>query len=284
MSFEIEENGPNVHTIKQSFESDSRAALLMISDLHWDNPKCNRELLREHLDEAVDRGSPIVCFGDLFCAMQSTGDRRSAKPDLRPEHATGEYLDSLVNTAVDWFEPYKDNLALITLGNHETAVQKFHETNLIDRLAAGLRQRGGITRAGGYQGFVRYGMSYYTARKSATIFYHHGTGGGGYATKGMGDFIRMREQVEADVYVSGHIHRRNADDGLTMTLSQSGAIELRERHYVRTSTYKQEGHKPSGFATERLMGPRPLGGHWLEVERIGKAEYRRRVVPTWGSH
>lgn len=41
---------------------------LLTSDWHWDNPKCNRELLRKHINQAKERNAKILVFGDLFCA------------------------------------------------------------------------------------------------------------------------------------------------------------------------------------------------------------------------
>jgi len=44
----------NVHT----FDCEGKEAeFLLISDLHWDNPKCDRDLLKSHLDEAVRRNA-----------------------------------------------------------------------------------------------------------------------------------------------------------------------------------------------------------------------------------
>ena len=61
--------------------------------------------------------------------MQGKYDPRSSKDDLRPEHQGSNYLDSLVNTAADFFEPYAKNLIMIARGNHEAAILKRQETD-----------------------------------------------------------------------------------------------------------------------------------------------------------
>ncbi|NBW22393.1 MAG: hypothetical protein EBR82_82030, partial [Caulobacteraceae bacterium] len=99
---------------------NSTDAAKLISDLHWDNPKCDRALLKKDLDEAVERNALIIVNGDFFCLMQGKGDPRRSKDDIRPEHNKGNYLQAVVEDAVDWFSPYKNNLALIGYGNHET--------------------------------------------------------------------------------------------------------------------------------------------------------------------
>ena len=120
----------NVHVI----DCESEAEFLLISDLHWDNPHCERALLKEHLDEAVRREAGILVFGDFFCAMQGKYDKRADKSALRPEHQATNYLDALVDTAATWLEPYSKNIVMLADGNHETAIRKHLETDLLERL------------------------------------------------------------------------------------------------------------------------------------------------------
>ena len=62
--------------------------ILITSDQHWDNPKSNREMQIEHLDQAKAIGAPVMSAGDFFCLMQGTFDKRANKAALRPEHQT----------------------------------------------------------------------------------------------------------------------------------------------------------------------------------------------------
>ncbi len=54
--------------------------VLLRSDVHHDNPKCNQDLERKHLDEAIEYDAPIIDNGDLFCAMQGKWDKRLRVP------------------------------------------------------------------------------------------------------------------------------------------------------------------------------------------------------------
>ena len=51
------------------------------------------------------------------------------------------YLDALVQTAAEWFEPYASIIKVIGYGNHETSILKNCETDLIQRLADLLNAR-----------------------------------------------------------------------------------------------------------------------------------------------
>jgi hypothetical protein len=110
----------NIHEVT----CQSGQEFLLVSDLHWDNPHCDRGLLKNHLDEAVKRNAAIILNGDTYCCMGGKYDRRADKSLIRPEHNTDRYFDAIVDTSVEWFAPYAKNILLIGYGNHETAIIK----------------------------------------------------------------------------------------------------------------------------------------------------------------
>jgi hypothetical protein len=92
---------------------------LLLSDLHWDNPKCERGLLTRHLKQAQERGAKVIINGDFFCMMQGKYDPRRSKKDILPEHNKANYIDAVIEDAVKWWTPYADMILLIGYGNHE---------------------------------------------------------------------------------------------------------------------------------------------------------------------
>jgi hypothetical protein len=240
--------------------------MLCLSDLHWDNPKCDRVALKKVLDQALAYNAPILLVGDTFCCMQGKYDKRSSKEDIRPEHRTHRYFDSLVFTAAEWFRPYAKNLAILGYGNHENSVLERHETDLLYSLAQELRRLGGITEATGYHGFLLSKIIWADKKTPVEVgYYHHGFGGGGPVTKGTIDFNRYANQVRADYYLAGHVHRMNTDISRVIKVcTKTGSVRASDIDYVRMSTFKEEGLSPNGWHTERGMGPRPIGGWWCE--------------------
>ena len=103
MRNEIKRRSGNVQVIDARIKSvKQHVRMLALSDLHFDNPKCNRKLLKQHLDQAIKSNAFICIFGDLFCAMEGFGDPRASK-SIRPEHMPsfgGAYLDLIVHEAV----------------------------------------------------------------------------------------------------------------------------------------------------------------------------------------
>jgi hypothetical protein len=272
----------NVHILKNDFAPKK---VLLISDIHWDNPHCNRDLLKKHLDQALAIEADILFNGDTFCLMQGAYDPRKSKNDIRPEHNKTNYLDAVINDAIEWFSPYAHLIKVIGYGNHETNILKRAETDVIDRFVFGLNSKNGTSvEVGGYGGWIVYnfrraemgGMAAYK------IKYMHGFGGGGPVTRGVIQFNRMSTFVEgADMVWMGHVHE---DHELTYTiesLNTQNRVKLKDILMVRTSTYKEEYNEgKGGWHTERGSAPKCTGGRWLEMhpERVRKGDKETVIV------
>jgi len=257
MKYKITEINRQSHLVDVFFENTKGIFnVLLMSDEHWDNKLCKLDVLKRHHEEAVQKKALIFKFGDTFCAMQGKWDKRADAEQLRKEHRGNNYLDNLVNTAADWYKPYAKNIALIGMGNHEQSIVDRHQTNLIDRLTSQL----GV-KQGGYWGYVTFRFSYHKKLQIKKLFYHHGYGGGGEVTRGLIDNNRTRGQYNADIFYSGHIHRRNMDENIITDVTSKGNIVQREQLFLRGSTYKNE---TSGWHSAGGRASRPIGGWWIE--------------------
>lgn len=265
----VSELARNIHRIDITLPrvGDEQWVLLQ-SDVHWDNPKCLQELVKKHLDEAKQRDAPVLDNGDWFCAMQGRWDKRANKNDLRPEHQKADYLDALVSTAADFLKPYRSQLTIRGKGNHETAIEKAHETSLTDRLVERLRMQGSENvKLGGYSGFVVFQVNYSGGRRRPfKMFYHHGYGGGGPVTRGSIQTSRMAVFLaDADLVWTGHTH-----DSWTMPIARirlnqdCTEVEHTRQEHIRTSGYKEDFRDGyGGWHIERGMPPKPIGAKWL---------------------
>ena len=276
----VEKIGKNVHKISLSGEYNEVA---LLSDLHWDNPKCDRVLLKKHLDHCLKNNIPVVITGDLFCLMQGRGDKRSNKSDILPEHNNFKYLDSIIETAVEWFTPYVSVLTVISYGNHETSVIKWQETDILQRFVDLLNMTTGANvQVGGYGGWIVYEIT--NRRNSKVSFKHkyfHGSGGGGIVTKGAINLTRALETYEGfDLFSMGHIHENSCRNDSREVLHMNTTvteIRLKQIHHCITGTYKEEyGDGSKGWHIERGAPPKPLGGRilMLSVKRIGDKTHK----------
>jgi hypothetical protein len=250
---------------------------LLQTDAHWDNPMSDREKMKRHLDLALKRSAPVIDAGDFFCAMQGKYDKRSSKKDIRKEHLNGNYLDSLVETASKWLEPYKSILTVRGVGNHESAIQKNHETDLTERLSERLRSAGGIARRGGYSGFVKFSFTRKSPgskkpySKTFKLWYFHGSGGGGPVTRGIIQTNRQAVYIaDADFIFTGHTHDSWQVPIERIRLNLNNKIETFRQTHIKGAGYKEEFRDGyGGWHVERGGPPKPTGAYWLRFYNAG---------------
>lgn len=240
---------------------------LLSSDRHHDNPKCNQELEKRHLEEALEKKAGIIDCGDLFCAMQGKYDYRSDKSKCRPEHQVDDYLDALVSTAADFYQPYAKNWVVMGQGNHELSIKSRHETDLNQRLMTVLNDRtGSKIQQLGYTGWIRFTFKTSSSKYAKILWFTHGYGGGGPVTEDMIQSARQRVYVEnADIMLSGHVHRSWVQEFIRHRLDNYGTIKRKQGFYIKTPTYKDAYDTGiGGFEVTRGHGPRPIGAYWLK--------------------
>jgi hypothetical protein len=280
-------HGSNIHEIRIK-GNEGKVALL--SDLHWDNPKCDRALLKKHLDYCLANNIPVHINGDMFCLMQGRGDRRGNKSDILPEHNNARYLDSVIETAVEWFSPYKDILSVIGYGNHETSIIKHQETDVLRRFVDIFNYENKTNLyAGGYGGWMKYTLEVWKTTEISFVHkYYHGSGGGGSVTRGAINLTRALEMYGSmDLFSMGHIHEnasRNDEREYLYHNSKKGyEIKLQTTHMALTGTYKEEyGDGSKGWHIERGAPPKPLGGRIAifsskQVQKDGERMFVKQV-------
>jgi len=241
---------------------------LLISDLHYDSPDCDRQLLRKHLVQARERNARIFIFGDIFDAMGAKHDPRTNKSMILPEHQKENYFDYLVEDAAKFFAPYKENIKFIAFGNHEFSVTKRHETDLTYRLTKELDS--GIDY-GRHTGFIRLKFARATSagresgRESKVIYYAHGSGGTAPVTKGVTKTNRRSVSIDADFFISGHIHQGwNVPHG-RKRLTASNKVLSYEQEHIQLGTYKDSGE----WEESKEFGTPIKGGYWVRFYQYG---------------
>jgi hypothetical protein len=279
----------NVHEL---IIDNLHARIAMLSDLHWDNPHCDRDMLKRHLDYCLEEDIPVMINGDLFCCMQGRGDNRRNKSDIRPEHNNARYLDSIIETAVEWFLPYAHIIKLVGYGNHETAIIKWQETDILQRFVDLLNYKAGSNvQTGGYGGwFIIKQNSGWGSKYSTKVKYFHGSGGGGIVTKGAINLTRALETYENfDVFTMGHIHENSCRNDVRDTIDHHSVggyvLKQKQLHLMLTGTYKEEyGDGSQGWHVERGAPIKPLGGRILTIKLVRGTTGERAVTKYIDSH
>ena len=286
MNYSLERQSVNVINVNMEYKKDWEQYFLLASDVHFDNPDCNRKLLKKHFDIAKEKGAGILINGDFFCLMEGRSDPRNSKK-IRKEHLGINYLDNVVEDAAEFLEPYAENIVMIGMGNHETAILKRSETNVTERLCGLLKYKTGFPVINGqYSGFCRFLFKFktkggfYGGRMSKVLHYHHGYGGSSNMTKGINKHVQRLSFIpDADFHWMGHSHQEYIVSHQRLRLTQKGKIYQDECLIINTSTFKDEfKHGGLGWAVEKGMPPKPLGSFLLRFYYEQKNAEDRRPV------
>ena len=262
MKFEILRRG--VHRVKVGLSQK----FLFISDVHYDSVKCDRKMLKRHLDKAQEEGAVVMVNGDWFDLMQGKYDPRGSYSDLRPEYKSVTYLDDVIADSAEFLSKYPC-VKFISRGNHETNIEKRLHTSPLDRLAAMLPHEVTIS---GYAGWVKVMMHTDTGKptKSSWIHYHHGYGGNAPRSKGVLKVdIDQMQFPDADVVLRGHTHQKWHLPVTIDRISSHGVPYQNTTHHLNTGSYKLLGDRFGGWATEKGFNTPRLGGWWGEVKLFG---------------
>lgn len=266
-----------VCVIEASLKGNEELLFFLASDLHLDHPKCNRQLLKTHLDECVAKNGFIIFNGDILCVMQGKNDKRHSKSSVRAEDMNDAYFDSVVENAVEFLLPYAKHILFMGVGNHETAILKRVEVNLLRRMIELIFYKTGHRIAlGQYHGWIYIRGRFEVSNRGKTsmdpiikylIYHNHGSGGDSPVTGGSIEDNRKMTHVEGeDAIWMGHNHNKyDRQQAVHFLCTKSMKAKLRIIENIRTGTYKQE-YTGQGWHIETNKSPKPLGGTWLQLK------------------
>ncbi len=266
LPFVVEQRDRRVTTVRMEADGPGwEQWFLLRSDVHHDNEHCNQFLERAHLLECKDKRAGLLDFGDYCSAMQGRWDPRGDQSHLRSELRGNDYYDKVVAYNADYLIPFAENVVHLSPGNHETAVNKRHGTDLTERIGERLKAVGSQVKVGTYQGWVSFCFTFNkTKRRTYRLRYTHGYGGGGPVTK---DVIQANRQLvyldNCDFLLSGHTHDQWWVTYRRETLNRHGVPDIRNVECLKCPGYKDEYSPGEGWCIEKGHPPKPLGAWWI---------------------
>jgi UDP-2,3-diacylglucosamine pyrophosphatase LpxH len=221
--------------------------ITFIGDPHLESPHHARELFEHDMNEASKRGDSIVIMGDVFDAILFQDKKRSNASHMMD---TDSKLNRITMKAVNRLKPWVNNIDLMLVGNHETAVMKYHSYDPVGMLlgilnshktdgafASKLIHHGGYTTFLGLQFVQTAETGNRIGSYSQKIYLHHGAGGGAPVTKGMIDAARIKVGNVFDVGVIGHKHTHIYDGDRYRYMDDYGNIRYVDRDFFVVGGY-----------------------------------------------
>lgn len=225
-------------------KASGRLILALLSDLHLDAADTDTELLKADLEESKRIGARISINGDIFDAIVPS-DRKRHHPRVADGNRD-DIFNHIVGSACSILSPYADLIDVISPGNHERSVLKYHHIDLVSMLVFALNQ--GRSKKlppihqGSYRGYQQYMIRFSTGNAVLpfTIFRHHGVGGSAPVTGGALDLDRIRKDFEADLYWIGHKHQQIGRAFTRYSLTGKGRLKERKQRAVISAGYKRK--------------------------------------------
>jgi len=219
-----------------------KGTLRLLSDLHIDSKHTDKKKVKKLLDEAKEAGSLICIFGDLLDVMGGKYDKRTLKSDIKKEHSEDNYLNCVIEDAATLLAPYVDNL-FISAGNHEKEIDKRFELYLLEMLSDRIYRKThkNLVWTKNYAGFIAVNVKSKTRKVQLgkTIFYNHGKDSNAVMTFGTLNIKRNSAIIDADVFVSGHIHTNFLVPVNRLSLSSRRKIKVTEQIHIQLGTAKE---------------------------------------------
>lgn len=251
--------------------------LLVLSDLHWDHPRCDRRFLLRLLKEAIEVNAGIIITGDIFCAMSGREDHRWERDEVRPEYIGKRgHFKEMINDCSAFLKPFASHIICISEGNHETKHIKKHDRELIVELVEKMNEGSPYTVHGGeYSGLIDLVFKRSNGHIVNKILcnFHHG----GYTTDAQ-KISRMQYYPDCDIFTSGHNHDLDIKPYARVRVLPSGKLYKDHQWFIQVPSLKDDfGDGTGGFPIECKHRPKVLGAVKIDFNYIRDA---KKVKPT----
>lgn len=249
-----------VHTYRIPYKYGEAVRIKPLADIHLGNSHCDEKAARAWIDE--DRGCYFIGNGDLLdCIITSDLKRYQKSSD-------GTYgddiIDEQINRMYSWIKQHKDRIIGLGTGNHEENIVKRCGTNPSKRLCEMLE-----TKYLGYSSLVKLIFTENGNRGRSVVFYlHHGYGGGS-RTQGadITKYSKIMNHFEADVYLLGHVHKKQTDRIPRLSMSGDRLIS-KPRILGITGSFLKTYSKTTDCSYAERAGypPTELGGLTINIK------------------
>jgi UDP-2,3-diacylglucosamine pyrophosphatase LpxH len=235
-----------------------------IGDLHIGSPHFNYDVLMREL-EKIDKNrenTRIICMGDL------------AETALKDSVGAGVYeqdqmIQEQIYKAKNYLWDFRDLIDGIVTGNHEQRVYQRSGIDLTQLFADIMGLRDKYLR---YYGVIKYAWN----KRAYNVAVWHGAGGGSTPGGAMNKLQKQAETVFADVYLMGHVHRRQAHSKIIYVPDERNnkIVKKKQVFVVTGSALNYE----ESYAEEKGLPPTEVGFPTIYLD--GRREVKHRRTKT----
>jgi hypothetical protein len=250
----------------------------LMSDTHFFAHDFAEKVYHKNMKEAVSRDADIILNGDIFEAI-FPNDKRFVNGCVNTKQQA--IMNAMLKDARELLMPYRKNIKVISLGNHDTKIIKVNSFDPVYELIGQLNldTKFEPIQYAGYGGFLQ--LIYRDVSRSGvriyTIAFKHSHGGANPFTS-----LKNMHWFDADMRWVGHCHKQGIIQMDTKVgVNQVGQIYTKPILGVFTGCYKNELNLDSGtyqtdYVEEKLSSIPHQGGCFLNIVIDGS----KRLVAT----
>lgn len=249
-----------VQTVRIPYKLGETIRIKPIFDTHFGNKYSDKAAFIRFVN---DPEAYFFCGGDYLDSIITKDIKRYTKHTDDTEG--DDIIDEQIETGYDLMKHNKGRILGWGTGNHETKVKKYHGTDPAKRLANMFE-----CPQLGYSGLLRLILNENGARiRTVTIRYHHGWGGGS-RTQGA-DLTKYSKDIthwEADVFLYGHVHKKQTDDIPRLGLSGSHKLISKDIQIGLCGSFLKtySDTADATYSEEKGYPPIAVGGITLHIK------------------
>ena len=252
-----------IYTYRIEYKYGDTIKIKPLFDVHYGHKACDVNAVKQYLAEDDDKNTYIIGGGDTIDSIIVTDPRYRKSMDAT---SSDDIIDEQIEGIEKILSPYKDRIIGLARGNHEKTIIQKCSTNPIKRLCKRLD-----TKDLGYSGLIRLILNENKSRiRTVIIKYHHGWGGGS-RTQGadLTKYSKDLQYWDADIFLYGHIHRKQTDRVPRLGLSGEELISKPKIECICGTFQKTYTRGPdSTWAEERGYPPTEIGGLIVKIKPV----------------
>ena len=260
----MDNEGIKVITADLSEELDN-IELYPISDVHWSDNTANEKLFLKFIDYILEKPNRyVVLNGDMLNMALTVYVSDTYSERYHPSEAVTSLAFHLAKL--------KERILAMGTGNHEDRVYKYTGIDVSKHLAMEAGIPVSLYSENSFVLFISFGKSDSSraGREKKNVysgFFHHGYGGGRMKGGKLNMVERMRNIVDTDFYVVGHVHDPIISTSKMFTVDNANkVIKPKNQYYMVTNSWMDYG----GYGQKFGFAPSSLEINYLVLNGKGK--------------
>lgn len=266
-----------IHRFTYQAELGQPFVRLLCSDLHLGSRHSDHNAIVKQFDEALAADAEILINGDLYECI-GVHDKRFDQSTLHENlRGSNDLLGASLKLGLEILMPYRKNIRLIGIGNHEESWTKWHGSDPVKLTIEALNREGGNVAAAGFRGYWESTANVEAFKKNKKrnlavhkLLYLHGAGGESPVTKGLIDFNRIGRNWTFDCLTFGHKHNLVFGADQIGDITPTGKYYERRQLIIQTGSYfrnysqlDKDSVLNQSYAARFNHAPKPIGGGFL---------------------